>query len=108
MNSQDNLKLIQDQRDILIEARIIEEKKIEEFAKGISSVNVEEVFKDIYIPPNISLKSFCPEAYAEIPDPDVYQSQYEKMMEILTPINERIVQLNKEASECIAQFKLMK
>lgn len=108
MNAEDNLKLIQDQRDILIKARTIEEKKMEEFARNISSVNVEEVFGDIYIPPVLTLQAFCPEAYKELPDPDVYQKEFEEMMEIISPINERIRQINREASECVAQFKQMR
>lgn len=108
MNAQDNMKLIQDQRDILIQARTIEERKMEEFASRIHSVNVEEVFGDIYIPPVISLKAFCPEAYKELPDPDVYQKEYDKMIEIIAPINERMRKINQEASECVAQFRQMK
>lgn len=108
MDASEHLKLLQSQREILIEARIMEEKKMEEFSKRVNSVNIEEVFGDIYIPPEMTLRSFCPEAYKEIPDPDIYQKEYDEMIRIITPINERMIQLNKEASECIAQFKQMR
>lgn len=108
MNAENSLKLIVDQREILVQARTIEEKKLEEFAKNITSVNIKEVFGDIEIPNEISLRAFCPEAYEENPDPAKYTEQYDRMIKILTPINDRIREILKESAECIQQFKQMR
>lgn len=91
----------------LIEARTNEEQKINEFAKAISSVNIEEVFGDVYVPPVISLKELCPEAYEDVPNPDVYNEQYENMVLIFNELNSKITSYNGEAMECLQQFKMM-
>lgn len=92
----------------LIEARTREEQAIEKFADNLLSCNIKEVFGDIYIPPVISLKALCPEAYSDFPREDVYLEQYEKMCAIFAPINKRITEYNKEAYECLQQFKAMR
>lgn len=100
-------KLIQEQRELFIQARTIEEKKLEEFASNISSVDAEKVFAGTYIPADLSLKAFCPEIYKEEPDPVVYEEQYNKMIEIITPINAVIEKINKDAAELVSQFRQM-
>ena len=97
----------QKQREEFIQARVREEQKIEKFAKELSAVNIEEVFGNIYIPPEISLKALCPEAYADDPDPDVYQEQFLKMREIFAAIMQRISDYNAEAAELNKQFREM-
>ena len=92
----------------LIEARTREEQKIEEFAKAVNSVNKEEVFGDVYIPPEISLRALCPEAYADDPDVEVYNKQYEEMKEIFDAMNKKIIEYTQEALECQNQFKQLK
>lgn len=94
-------------RDKLIEARTKEEQKILDFAKAISSVNIEEVFGDTYVPPNISLKALCPEAYAEEPNYEIYEEQFNAMSKIFSDMNEKIIAYNEEALECLQQFKMM-
>lgn len=99
--------VVNSQRELLIAARVREEAKLEEFAKCVNSVNKSEVFPGIYIPDDLSLRALCPEAYAENPDPAVYDEQFKKMMEIITPINERMDAINREAAACIAEYKQM-
>lgn len=94
-------------RNKLIEARTKEEQRIEEFAKAISSVNIEEVFGDTYVPPVISLRALCPEAYAEVPDPDKYEEEFAKMQAIFKALNDKITAYNGEAMELLQQFKMM-
>ena len=103
----DNIKLIQDQREILIKARTIEENKMADFAKAVHSVDINEVFDGIYVPPVLTLEAFCPEAYKDIPDPDKYQEEFENMVKILEPINQRMIEINQQAAEAIAQFRQM-
>ena len=107
MDVNTNLKLIQEMREILISARVSEERKLEEFSKCISSVD-KSVFEGIYIPDDISLKAFCPEAYEAEPDPDKYNEQYNAMMEIITPINNRMIEVNQKAVEALNKFKQMR
>lgn len=94
-------------RNKLIEARTKEEQNIEAFAKAISSVNVEEVFGDTYVPPVISLRALCPEAYADLPDPDKYDKEFESMQNIFKAMNDKITAYNGEAIELLNQFKMM-
>lgn len=91
----------------VIEARTKEEQKIEQFAKSISSVNIKEVFGDTPIPTDISLRAMCPEAYEETPNPDVYEEQFNSMVEVFEALNEKIIAYNGEAMEAIQQFKLL-
>lgn len=100
--------LVTSMRNELIEARTKEEQKISEFAKAISSIDVKEVFGDIYIPDVISLREFCPEAYKDTPDVDVYTIQYNEMVKVFDSINKRILEYNSDALECLKQFKAMK
>lgn len=97
--------MVRKQREEFLVARTLEEKKIENFAKEISKVNIEEVFGDVYIPPVISLQALCPEAYNDEPDPEVYQNQFERMCEIFDKIMNRIDQYNSEAIEFNNKFK---
>lgn len=94
-------------RNKLIEARTKEEQNIESFAKAISSVNIEEVFGDTYVPPVISLRALCPEAYADIPDPDKYDKEFDNMQNIFKAMNDKITSYNGEAMELLQQFKMM-
>lgn len=102
-----SVDVITQMRNKLIEARTIEEQRIEAFAKAISSVNIEEVFGDTYVPPLISLKALCPEAYAEVPDPDKYDEEFSKMEAIFKAMNDKIIAYNGEAIELLNQFKMM-
>jgi hypothetical protein len=99
--------LVNTMREVLIEARTKEEQKIDDFAKALTSVNIEEVFGDTYIPPIISLKSLCPEAYENEPNYIKYEEQYNKMVEIFTNINNKIIAYNEEALECLQQYKMI-
>lgn len=92
-------------RAALIEARTREEQKIEIFAKSVNSVDREEVFGDTYIPPEISLRALCPEAYADDPDIETYNKQFEEMKKIFDAMNQKIIAYTQEALECQNQFK---
>ena len=84
----------------LIELRTREEMKLAAFAKSIAEVDREVVFKGVYIPPDLTLKALCPEAYKENPNPEVYQQQFAEMKRIFDAINNRINEYTQEAIEC--------
>lgn len=94
-------------RDKLIEARTKEEQRLELFAKSISSINIKEVFGDTYVPPIISLKALCPEAYKDFPNPDIYEKEFNEMCSILSEMNKKIIEYNSEAMELLQQFKML-
>jgi hypothetical protein len=102
-----NIDVLAQMRNKLIEARTKEEQRVEEFGKSISSVNIEEVFGDTCVPPVITLRALCPEAYADVPNPDQYDKEFENMSKIFTAMNEKIIAYNSEAMELLQQFKMM-
>lgn len=94
-------------REELVKSIVVEEQILKEFSKKLSSVDVEQVYSGVYIPPDISLKAFCPEAYEEVPNPEVYQMQYDKMMEILGAINKRTQEYYSEAAEAYRSYQAL-
>lgn len=91
----------------LLEMRVKEEQKLEEFAKSIEGVNMREVFGDLEIPGVLTLERLCPEAYAEDPDPEVYEKQYQEMHALFDQINARIAEYNAGGLEWLQKFKLL-
>lgn len=90
-----------------IEERTKEEEKIAAYAKAVSSVNIEEVFGDTYVPPEISLRALCPEAYKDNPDINVYDQQFDEMKRIFDAMNAKVMEYNREALELYNKFKQM-
>lgn len=102
-----NQDILQVMKNKLIEARTIEEAKLKQFAESIANINTKEVFGDIELPMDLSLKSLCPEAYKDDPNPEVYQEQYEKMVELFNVLNAKIISYNQEAIEALNEYKMM-
>ena len=91
-------------KSLLIQERTREEERLADFAKSITSVNREEVFAGVYIPPVFTLEALCPEAYKENPDPEQYEIEFNRMCEIIDAINKRIEEYTTEAIECYKQY----
>lgn len=99
--------LLKEQRELFIQERTIEERKLDEFSKAIISVDTDDVFKDAYIPPVISLKALCPEAYEEFPNVEVYDKQFKEMCEVIANLNQKVINYNEEALKCMQEYKMM-
>lgn len=99
--------ILTNMKNKVIEARIREEQRLEKYSKMLNSVDRDKLFPGIYIPHELSLKALCPEAYKEFPDEDIYNKEFEELCNIVKPINDKIIEHQKELSECLQQFKMM-
>jgi hypothetical protein len=93
-------------REKFIKIRTKYEMAISNFAEGIKKVDLSQLEGKIEFPEDMSLKTFIPELYKDIPDKDIYLKQYNRTNEFFSNVNRVIKQINEEACKCLSEYKV--
>ena len=102
--SVDYNKMIAEQRETFIRARTQQEEKVNVWYQKISGIN-SNVLAGILPEGTITLRSLCPELYADKPNVEVYREQLARANELFSKINAIGESVNKESIECLLRFK---
>ena len=94
-------------RESFLAERARQELQVRTFAEKFAQIDPNVFEGKIEIPEEISLKAMIPEMYADKPNQQIYEEQYNKAQAFFNGVSEIIAAINKEANECLSRYQVL-
>lgn len=92
-------------KEIFVSLRTREEQKVEQWRGRLLQCSKELVLDKLpFDCQTVSLRTMCPELYADIPNPDLCHQQVAAANEMLQRVNEIIADINRGSIELLEEY----